>query len=241
VTALCRVVESKKGFRLLNIADFHVGSLVTSLVPRRILDLPTGLLPSRSAKAKLAAAGHGNGTTTAIGNGLITSTTTPGTGPVKLSLQVQINPLVGPGGGRTLIASSTSTLPPSSSSSSIVLGSRLEKNIGSKSCLIYGTADGGIGIFLPIDERIHRRLAVLQQIMYTTQPMSCCLNPNEYRTIKISKHRNEKKRGIIDGNLLWSFINLEEALQDELASAMGTTADVIIENLEELQMLSLFF
>lgn len=175
--------------------------------------MPTGL-PSRSNKLK------------ANGN-------------IKLSVQIQINPTPG-GSGRPLISSST-TPSSTTSPSTIVLGSRLEKNICSKSCLIYGTADGNVGVLLPIDERIHRRLAVLQQIMYTTQPMSCCLNPNEYRTIKISKHRNEKKRGIIDGNLLWTFINLEESLQDELASAIGTTADVIIENLEELDMVSLFF
>jgi hypothetical protein len=219
-----RVIESKKGFRLLNIADFHVGSLVTSLVPRRILDMPTGL-PSRGNKANKLKVNHGTN--------------------IK-QIQIQINPIPG-GGGRPVISSSTTPSggggggASSTSPSTIVLGSRLEKNICSKSCLVYGTADGGIGLLLPIDERIHRRLAVLQQIMYTTQPMSCCLNPNEYRTIKISKHRNEKKRGIIDGNLLWSFINLEESLQDELASAIGTTADVIIENLEELDMVSLFF
>jgi hypothetical protein len=187
----------------LNLADFHVGSLVTTLVSRRILDLPSGL-PSR-AKGKVS-----------------------GARPLAVLNQPP---------SRSVISSSSAP----STTSMIVLGSRLEKNHCLKSCLIFGTADGGVGVLLPIDERIHRRLAVLQQIMYTTQPMSCCLNPNEYRTIKISKHRNEKKRGIIDGNLLWSFINLEESLQDELASAMGTTSDAIIENLEELEMLSLFF
>lgn len=134
----------------------------------------------------------------------------------------------------------SSTITPSTTSS-ILLGSRLEKNQSSKSCLILGTADGGIGVLIPIDERIYRRLALLQQIMYTTQPMSCSLNPIEYRTIKTSKQRIEKKRGILDGNLLWTFINLEESLQDELASAMGTTSDSIIENLEELDTLTLFF
>lgn len=196
-------MESKKGFKLLNIADFHIGSLVTSLVPRRILDLPTGL-PYRS-KLKSGA---------------------------QLSVQIQSNSVP-----RSIISSSTTP----SATSTIVLGSRLEKNVCSKSCLIYGTADGSVGVLLPMDERIYRRLAVLQQLMYTTQPMCCCLNPNEYRAIKVSKYRNEKKRGVLDGNLLWSFINFEESLQDELASALGTTADAIIENLEELDMLSLFF
>lgn len=173
--------------------------MVTSLIPRRILDLPTGL-PYRS-KIK--------------------------------SLQLQSNNNT----PRSIISSSTTP----SATSTIVLGSRLEKNVCSKSCLIFGTADGSVGVLLPLDERIYRRLAVLQQLMYTTQPMCCCLNPNEYRALKVSKHRNEKKRGVLDGNLLWSFINFEESLQDELASALGTTADAIIENLEELDMLSLFF
>ena len=138
---------------------------------------------------------------------------------------------------RSVISSSITP----STTSSIVLGSRLEKNQSLKSCLIIGTADGGVGILIPIDERIYRRLALLQQIMYTTQPMICSLNPIEYRAIKTSKQRMERKRGLLDGNLLWTFINLEESLQEELANTMGTTSDSIIENLEELDTLSLFF
>ncbi len=206
MTYLVRVVESKKGFRLLNLADFHVGSLVTSLISRRILDLPSGM-PYRSRSKS------GGRSNSIIGS--LSQPSTP----------------------RSILSSST--LP--TSTSAIVLGSRLEKNICLKSCLICGTADGGVGLLLPVDERIYRRLVLLQQIMYTTQPTICCLNPSEYRTIKTGKQRIEKKRGVLDGGLLWSFINLEESLQDELASAMGTTADAIIENLEELDILSLFF
>lgn len=223
-----RVIESKKGFKLLNIADFHIGSLVTSLIPKKILDLPSGM-PYRS-RSKSA----GKSTTTStLTTSITTSTSITGASTSSTTTSIVSIPTT----PRSIISS---TLAPSTTSS-IVLGSRLEKNQSSKSCLILGTADGGVGILLPIDERIYRRLALLQQIMYTTQPLVCSLNPIEYRSIKTSKQRIERKRGILDGNLLWTFINLEESLQDELAAAMGTTSDSIIENLEELDTLSLFF
>lgn len=181
---------------------------------------------------------------TKSGGKLITSTSSSlstGNGGSSLSISAPTSSTVGSTSLPTTPRSVLSSTITPSTTSSILLGSRLEKNQSSKSCLILGTADGGIGVLIPIDEKIYRRLALLQQIMYTTQPMSCSLNPIEYRGIKTSRQRIERKRGILDGNLLWTFINLDESLQDELASAMGTTSDSIIENLEELDTLTLFF
>jgi cleavage and polyadenylation specificity factor subunit 1 len=125
--------------------------------------------------------------------------------------------------------------------SSLTLGARFDKKCSDKSCLIVGTADGGLGLLAPIDEGVHRTLALLQQIMSTTVPSSCGLNPRQFRQLKVSRQRLEKTRGILDGNVLWQFANLEDSLQDELAFAMGTTADTILDNLLEIDMLNSFF
>lgn len=46
---------------------------------------------------------------------------------------------------------------------------------------------------------------------------------------------------MIDGTLLWNFMNLDIKTQDELCAAMGTTADAICENLLELELSWAFF
>ena len=104
-----------------------------------------------------------------------------------------------------------------------------------------GTADGGLGMLAPVDEGVHKTLALLQQIMSATVPTACGLNPRQFRQMKCSRQRLEKTRGILDGNLLWEFANLEGTLQEELAFAMGTTADNILDNLLEIDMLNSFF
>lgn len=191
---LFSVVESKKGFRLLHLADFHLGSNASMLLPHRLLDYPTGV-PTRSRQRS------------------DTSTTS------------------------TAISTSASSV----MASAPPLGSRFDKNSNTKSALFVGTMEGGIGMLLPVDERTHRRLALLQSIMTTTVTMACALNPTEYRALKTSRLRLERKRGVLDGNILWNFVNLPECLQDELASAMGTSADAILENLQDLDLLASFF
>jgi hypothetical protein len=187
-------LESKKGFRLLHLADFHLGSNASIMIPHRLLDFPTGGLtrtrqPSDASTSSNAAS--------------VSAT------------------------------AAMASAPP--------LGSRFDKVSNNKSALFVGTVEGGLGMLLPVDERTHRRLALLQSIMTTTVTMVCALNPTEFRTLKSSGLRLERKRGVLDGNILWNFVNLPECLQDELATAMGTSADVILENLQDLDLLASFF
>ena len=96
-------------------------------------------------------------------------------------------------------------------------------------------------MLIPVDERMYRRLALLQQIMSMGVPTPCALNPREYRLIKTTRFVTQKKKGVLDGSLLWKYVGLESSLQDELAAAMGVTADTILENLLELDLLGTFF
>lgn len=120
-------------------------------------------------------------------------------------------------------------------------GQRLDKFSGTKSCVLVGTIDGGLGMLMPVEERMYRRLALLQQIMSMGVPTPCGLNPREYRVIRTTRFVPEKKKGILDGTLLWKYVSLESSLQDELAAAMGVTTDTILESLLELDLLGSFF
>ena len=120
-------------------------------------------------------------------------------------------------------------------------GQKLDKFSGTKSCVLVGTIDGGLGMLMPVEERMYRRLALLQQIMSMGVPTPCGLNPREYRVIRTTRFVTEKKKGILDGTLLWKYVSLESSLQDELAAAMGVTTDTILESLLELDLLGSFF
>jgi cleavage and polyadenylation specificity factor subunit 1 len=104
-----------------------------------------------------------------------------------------------------------------------------------------GTSDGGIGIYIPVEERAYRRLALLQQILSTALETSLALNPRDFRVFRTSKVQPPSKKGVLDGTVLWRFVSLEASLQDELTASIGTTTDLVLENLHELDMLTAFF
>eukprot|EP01038_Epipyxis_sp_PR26KG_P004206 gene4206-5980_t len=121
---------------------------------------------------------------------------------------------------------------------------RFNKNSNiTKSCAIVGTIDGGLGVFIPIDEKMYHRLALLQQIMSLSIPTPFGLNPRQYRVFKSSNrlHRFQRQKGILDGNILWMFSSLDPKMQEELAESLGVTAYLIKENLRELESVIQFF
>jgi cleavage and polyadenylation specificity factor subunit 1 len=104
-----------------------------------------------------------------------------------------------------------------------------------------GTADGGLGVLLPLDERVYRSLSLLQQIMAIGVRTTCSLNPRDFRSIKTRAFRAEKKRGVLDGTLLWRYPSLPLTLQNDLAAVIGTTPDSILESLTKLDTFLSFF
>lgn len=68
-------------------------------------------------------------------------------------------------------------------------GLRFEKNTCPKTCVLVGTVYGEFGCVAPVEERMHRRLMLLQQIMASVMETCCALNPREYRFIKTSEVR----------------------------------------------------
>jgi cleavage and polyadenylation specificity factor subunit 1 len=127
------------------------------------------------------------------------------------------------------------------SDASKLFGARMVKSSPVKSCVVIGTMDGSIGLFIPVEERIYKRLNLLQHLMIMSMKSVCALNPKDYRLFKSNNFRWEKKKGILDGTILWRFISLPTSLQQELAATMGTSVDIILENLYEMNLMSQHF
>ena len=101
--------------------------------------------------------------------------------------------------------------------------------------------DGTIGVLQPLEERMYKRLALMQQIMTMTVPSQLSLNPREYRLYKSAKVHLVRKKGVLDGCLLSRFNALPPSLQDQLAATVGATSYLINENLHELDYLCRYF
>jgi len=101
--------------------------------------------------------------------------------------------------------------------------------------------DGTIGVLQPLEERMYKRLALMQQIMTMTVPTQLSLNPREYRLYKSAKVHLVRKKGVLDGCLLSRFNALPPSLQDQLAATVGATSYLIKENLHELDYLCRYF
>jgi cleavage and polyadenylation specificity factor subunit 1 len=118
--------------------------------------------------------------------------------------------------------------------------SRLHKGSNSN-CVLLGTMDGSLGILVPIDERVYRRLNLLQQLMSMVVQTPCALNPQEFRLMKTRRYKFQRQKGLLDGTLLWKFPTLEAELQEEIVKALGVTIDTIMESLQEVDLLASFF
>lgn len=118
---------------------------------------------------------------------------------------------------------------------------RLDKNRSPRTAVVFGTCDGSVGMYIPVEERTYRRLALLQQIMSTALESSFALNPRDFRVFRSSRTKTNVKKGLLDGTILWKFVSLDAKLQDELTASMGTSTDLMLENLHELDTLTSFF
>ena len=122
-----------------------------------------------------------------------------------------------------------------------LFGARFNKSLATKTCLIVGTMDGGLGVLVPLEEKMYKRLMLLQQLMGMALPTPLALNPRDYRTFKSSRFRSTRKKTLLDGRLLWHFYQLDLSLQEALAAAVGTSAYLVKENLREIDCISNFF
>uniref|UniRef100_K3WCM5 Cleavage/polyadenylation specificity factor A subunit C-terminal domain-containing protein n=1 Tax=Globisporangium ultimum (strain ATCC 200006 / CBS 805.95 / DAOM BR144) TaxID=431595 RepID=K3WCM5_GLOUD len=110
---------------------------------------------------------------------------------------------------------------------------------------ILGSSEGGISALIPVSERVFRRLFTLQNVMINTLPQNCALNPRDFRTIKTNSTRHSGrldawskqkwKKSFLDAHVLFRFLQLDYVAQKEITRCIGTTPEVVIHNLLEVQ------
>lgn len=126
-----------------------------------------------------------------------------------------------------------------------------------KTTSIVLTLDGNIGYLIPLEEKLFKRLLLVQQILTTLLPTTFFLNSKEFRyniwnkfhlnypsflTLMSNPASNlSNKRFILDGNVLYLFLTLDSFLQDEIAALIGVNSYVLRENLHEIEYLMRFF
>ena len=108
----------------------------------------------------------------------------------------------------------------------------------------FGTSDGGFGTILPLNEPDYWRLAALQSVLANALESDCAVNARAWRLYRRSPRRggcrsNDRRKGVIDGDLVIQFCDLPTADQEDLASAIGSTVELIMDNLVELRCSSM--
>ena len=105
-----------------------------------------------------------------------------------------------------------------------------------------GTLDGGLGYILPLPEKTYRRLFMLQNVLLTHKPHKCGLNPKAYRTVKSAKKLTQNPvRCVVDGDLVWSFMELPLSEQNEVSKKIGARMEDICSDLVEIDNITHVF
>ena len=105
--------------------------------------------------------------------------------------------------------------------------------------LHFGSSDGNIGCIVPVNEDIYWRLAALQSVMSNALETDCALSQRAWRLYRRTPRRggcrsNVRRKGVIDGDLIVKYVDLSMKEQEDLASAIGSTTDLILDNLLEV-------
>uniref|UniRef100_A0A8C5PE36 Cleavage and polyadenylation specificity factor subunit 1 n=1 Tax=Leptobrachium leishanense TaxID=445787 RepID=A0A8C5PE36_9ANUR len=106
----------------------------------------------------------------------------------------------------------------------------------------FATLDGGVGLLLPMQEKTYRRLLMLQNALTTMLPHHAGLNPRAFRMLH-STHRTLQNavRNVLDGDLLNRFLYLSTMERSELAKKIGTSTEIILEDLLEIDRVTSLF
>eukprot|EP00079_Xenopus_tropicalis_P014022 XP_002944263.2 PREDICTED: cleavage and polyadenylation specificity factor subunit 1-like [Xenopus tropicalis] len=105
----------------------------------------------------------------------------------------------------------------------------------------FATLDGGVGLLLPMQEKTYRRLLMLQNAL-TVLPHHAGLNPRAFRMLNSSRRMLQNPvRNVLDGELLNRYLYLSNMERSELARKIGTTTDIILDDLLEIDRVTSLF
>lgn len=118
----------------------------------------------------------------------------------------------------------------------------LDVDDNSQHFVLFAGLDGSIGYVINIEEASYRRLFALQSKLYTQVAHRAGLHPKSYRLAHFpyTITRNRKKN-MIDGQLIWKYLQLDSLSQKDLAKQIGTQADKIVENMKQMHDKTLWF
>ena len=108
---------------------------------------------------------------------------------------------------------------------------------------IMGSTTGGLTVLVPTSERVFRRLFTLQTIMSNALQSHGGGNPREFRRFRNHSGNVESvetKNGVLDGKSLLRFCSLDLISQNELSRCIGTSPEVVLQNLLEIQLSGTF-
>ncbi|KHJ46818.1 CPSF A subunit region [Trichuris suis] len=109
-------------------------------------------------------------------------------------------------------------------------------------CLYIGGGDGSLNSFLPLSEKVYRRLLLLQSMMDTVVPHVAGLNPKSCRLVRDRrKPLYNAQKNILNGNLLFAYLSTDVHVRKEVADCIGTTYQQLFDDLAELQRLTTHF
>ena len=101
--------------------------------------------------------------------------------------------------------------------------------------ILYGTNKGSIGNICPVDEKVYRRLEMLENKLTTALEHRAGLNPKAFRMAQSrGMKRGKAMRNILDGGMLIKFLSLGTLKQRELARRIGTSVEQLIADLHLL-------
>ncbi|KAK2887249.1 hypothetical protein QQF64_013731 [Cirrhinus molitorella] len=106
----------------------------------------------------------------------------------------------------------------------------------------FATLDGGVGLLLPMQEKTYRRLLMLQNALTTMLPHHAGLNPKAFRMLHYDRRTLQNAvKNVLDGELLNKYLYLSTMERSELAKKIGTTADIILDDLLEIDRVTAHF
>lgn len=106
----------------------------------------------------------------------------------------------------------------------------------------FATLDGGVGLLLPMQEKTYRRLLMLQNALTTMLPHHAGLNPRAFRMLHVDRRILQNAvRNILDGELLNRYLYLSTMERSELAKKIGTTPDIILDDLLDIDRVTAHF
>nr|XP_029135227.1 cleavage and polyadenylation specificity factor subunit 1 isoform X2 [Labrus bergylta] len=121
-------------------------------------------------------------------------------------------------------------------------GSKKSLTWDNKHITWFATLDGGVGLLLPMQEKTYRRLLMLQNALNTMLPHHAGLNPKAFRMLQSNRRGLQNAvRNILDGELLNKYLYLSTMERSELAKKIGTTQDIILDDLLEIDRVTAHF